>query len=259
MAKSQDSNLVEFSNKKQSSDITGKIREFPDRFEYQFIDEYEEKYDNFQADSIPIGGVWPQLFTFADRTPLLVSVDFFKTDYTLDEAVAWLEKHNIVLGRKDSEEVVIKDAYEVVEGLKFFGLPVVVYVRGSKRITVDTGDYPELTEKFISQEFHVDPGEAKKVQSGLTIVYNDEVIDKIPLIELDMSRDLVFCNGTVIAADFIGEFNNCLSFFRDDVPEAIAVILEKDTTIYIDEYECAETGAKTVIIKYQYLIDVENL
>ncbi len=258
MAKNQDSNVVEFSSKKQSSDIKNKIREFPDRFEYQIIEEYEEKYHDFQADSIPIGGVWAQLFHLGDRT-ILVSIDLFKIDYTLDEAVTWLEENNIALGRKDSDEIVIQNAYQFYEGLKFFGLPVVAYVRGSKRITVDTRDFAELTEKYICQEFKVDTGEAKKVQSGLRIVYNDEVIDGIPLIELDMSRDLVFCNGTFIAADYIGEWNNCLSFFRHDLPEAVAIILEKDTTIYIDEYECAETGAKTVVIKYQYLIDVENL
>ena len=258
MANNQD-NVVEFSSKKQPSDIAAKIREFPDRFEYQYIEEYEEKYDNFQADSIPIGGVWPQLFTFADRTPLLVSVDFFKTDYTLDEAVAWLEKNNIALGRKDSGEVVIKDAHEVVEGLKFLGLPIVVYVRGSKRITVDTRDYAELTEKYICKEFRVDTGEAKKVQTGLTTIYNGEDISGggIPRIELDMSRDMVFCNGTVIAADYIDEYHDCMAFFNDDQP--VAIILEKDTTLYIDEYECEETGAKTIVIKYQYLIEVENL
>ena len=242
----------------QSLAILKQIREYEDRYEYQFIPEYENKYHNFQADSIQLGNVFPQLFDLGDRV-VLVSMDFYKSKFCLDDAVKWLEKNNVALGSKSTTEVIIDDAHEMITGLKFNGYPIVAYSRGNKRIRVATTDLVEITERFICERIKIDTGESKDVQFGLTIIYNDECIDGIPRIDLDMSRDLVICNGAVIVADYIDEYHGCLAFFREEEQIPVSFILDTNTTIYIDSYERDDTGAMIYTIKYQYIIDLESV
>lgn len=244
--------------RKHSLAILKQIREYEDRYEYQFIPEYENEFHDFQADSIQLGDVFPQLFDLGDRV-ILVSIDFFKNRFCLDAAIKWLEKNNVALGSKSTAEVIIDDAHEMIAGMKFNGYPLVAYSRGNKRIRITTTELVEITEKFICERFKVDTTESKDVQFGLTIVYNDEISDGIPRIDLDMSRDLVICNGAVVVADYIDEYHGCLAFFREDGKIPVSFVLDTNTTIYIDSYDRDDTGAMTYTIKYQYIIDLESL
>lgn len=234
------------------------IREFGDRYEYCFIKEYENKYDNFACDSIQFEDCFVQLLTVKGER-ILVSIDFNKDIFEMEEVIYYLELYGFTLLKEG--EYQIKEAYQVLEAKKFNGTPIVLYERGTDIVSVDLDELMEITEEFVYNKYRINTVASKSrtsIKPKSKIVLNDEEIDYIPEIEISPYHDLIISNGNIIVANYIGNYFGCIGFYldkEDDFP--VSWIYDKDTTVYIDIHE--DKGKKIIMIDHNYAICLEDL
>lgn len=234
------------------------IREFADRYEYCIIKDYEELYDDFICDSIQINEIFVQLLTVNGRN-ILVSIEFSKDNFTLKDAMNWLSKYNVCLV-EDKNSDTVENADSIIHGVKFRGVPIILFERGYKKLKFNKTELREVVDEFIPNSQKVDTGASKKVNQltpGLKIILNGVEIDYIPEIHVDLTRDLVFSNGNIMVAGFIGEYGGYIGFFEeedDDLP--IAWLHDNNTTVYIDVYQ--KRNGKVIIIESKYIIDLDD-
>lgn len=240
-----------------------KIREFPDYYEFCIIEGYEDKYENFIAHGIPLGPINLQLFELKNRI-VLVSLEFSKEQFDLDDVLMWLNNYEVLLGEKGKGKNSISNSNVIIEGLRFKGYPLVLYEVGNRRISYHPDKFPEITELYSIQPQTIDTTKSKKVSTELSIFYNDEQVKVIPRIDFS-KEDLIICNGQCILADYLDEYDNTIGFYRNNSPIPVAYVADKATTINIhleddelwwwDEKEYS----RRCIVEYQYLLDEKSL
>lgn len=231
-----------------------KLREFPDYYEFCFIESYEEKYENFKAHGIPLEPINLQIFELKDRI-VLVSIEFSKEQFDLKDVYNWLDNYNVVLGQKGKDIHSISNSYEIIEGIRFKGNPLILYEKGSGKTSYNSEDFTEITDMYLVEEQRIDTANSKKVTNGLSIFLNGEKLDEIPRILFN--ETIILCNGQCILADYIDEFNGTLGFFRNNNPFPVTYVADKVTTININFEESEWTWR--CIVKYDYLIDEDVL
>jgi hypothetical protein len=250
-------NIGEFRAKKLRN-ITKNIREYSDRYEYCLISEYEEKFDQFQAHSIQLGDIFVVLLETEEKV-VLVSLEFYKDRFERDDIVAWFNFLKIYMGRQDHEKHVINNVSRVCEVIKFKGNLIVSYYKGYLTQEIDPDDYDEITETFLLNQQDIDTRKSKPINEGLTIKINDRIVDKIPRIEFDMSKDIVLSNGNFIVADYIDEYCGSIGFYKEeDNSIPIVFFLDHETMIDI-QIISKEDDSKICIVEHQYLIDIDRL
>ena len=158
------------------------IREYEDRFEYCYIKEYEEKYQDFEAHSIQLGPVFPVLLDLGDRM-VFASIEFYKDGFSLDEIMDWLNEYQIFFGKSQARTQII-NVHEIVQGLCFKGNPLILYQKGTRSLEINPKDYQEVIDDFVGSLQEIDTGKSKNVQDGFTIIYNGARVNKVPRIEL---------------------------------------------------------------------------
>lgn len=233
------------------------IREFGDRYEYCFIKEYEEKYNNFTLDSIDFGDCFVQILSLKEEQ-ILVSIDFPKSIFDMETVLNYVDFYGFKLLKEG--EFYINGASEVLEAKKFRGKPILCYERGLGVAGVDLESLIEVTEDFQHSQQRINTGSSKTRDSILPkskIFLNDEEIDYVPEIEIKPFSDLIISNGHLIVASYIGDYCGCIGFFEekdDDLP--IAWIYDKETTVYIDIHE--RENQKIIAIEYNYAINLDD-
>ena len=231
-----------------------KIREFADYYEYCFIKDYEEKYDDFEIHTVELGEVHAGLIVTGGRA-VLTSILFFKVIFNLDQVLKWLELHNIcILYNEDF----IKGS-KIIDALLFNGRPIILYLKGNIKITIDMSKLIEVTEAYEVYQEKINTSCCKYLKAKgdirSKIIINGEVHLHINKIEINKSTDLVFSNGNLIIADYIDYYmNRTLGFFRNDEEHPIACIGDPDTDIYIDIYQ-KDDNSLVFYIDFKYIID----
>lgn len=264
-------NIISISNEKSSSvkviDIDelrlkkliereSYLREFSDRYEYCIIRNYEERYDEFQCDSIQMEDVFVQLLTIKDKR-ILVSIDFSKDRFELKEIINWLYMNNVKLLQDDESS--IANASSVIKGLKFKSTPVILYKRGDKNIFIIKDQLPEVTEEFIFNEQQINTFNSREIdnlQSGINIVLNGEEINYIPEIKLDLTKDLLISNGHIVVASYIGDYGGCIGYFEEEGYDLPVAWIHDYTKVYINIYE--KDNSKIVSIDFGYSINIDE-
>lgn len=231
-----------------------KIREFPEYYEFCLIDEYEDKYDDFTAHGIPLESVNIQVFELKNRI-ILVSIEFSKKQFNLDQVYTWLDNRGVSLDEKGKEEYAIAECLNIIEGVRFKGNPLVVYEKGKLKISYNPEAFPEITDLYFVQPQKVDTTRSKKVTTGLSVFCNGNKLKEIPKINFE-KEDLVLCNGQCLSVDYMDEYKGTIGFFKNNCPTPIAYIADKVTTINIEleEFE----WSWRCIVEYQYLLDEAN-
>ena len=240
-------------NKKQNQ-LRAQIREFADYYEYCFIKDYEDKYDDFEIHSVELGQVHAGLLVAGVKT-VLTSILFFKDIFNLDQMLEWLELHSICI---ITDEDFIKGS-RVIDALLFNGRPIILFLKGNKKITIDTSKLVEVTETYEVYQEKINTSCSKYLKSKgehpSKIIVNGEVHLHIDRIELNKSSDLVFSNGNLIIADYIDYYmNKTLGFFRYNEEHPIACIGDPDTDVYIDIYQ-KDDDSLVLYIDFKYIID----
>lgn len=236
--------------------LTKSIREYDDRYEYCIISEYEEKYQKFEAHSIQLNDVFSVILEVNNKM-VLVSIEFYKNKFTIDQMITWLEFYKIYVGQMGEKPYTISDCSKVIAGLKFKGNILVLYQKGHNIIQLPESDYLEITDFFISNLQEINTGKTKGLQKGLIIRVNDEIVSEIPRFDFDMSRDIIISNGNCINADYIDEYSGGIGFYQEgDSAIPVAFLLDNNTTVDI-EITQREDGSRICVVTHRYLIEVD--
>lgn len=243
---------------KRIKSIVNNIREFEDRYEYCFIMDYEEKYLNFEVHAIPLLDIQVVLVEIGEKIEL-VSIEFSKENFNIEQIISWIQYESIYLGNKEKTNHIIEKCGRILKGIKFKGNVIVVYGKGNKSVVLDIGDYDEITEKYNVEFYKIDTTKSKKLQKGLSIILNGELVNEIPRIDFKRYKDMLISNGNVIIADYIDEYCGGIGIYRyDDESTPIVSFIDTNTTMYIDLYE-KEDGAQVCIMEHRYILDIEVL
>lgn len=240
---------------KQENEILENIREFKDYYEYCFIPEYEEKYTDFETNSIQIKDVHAVVLETKDKF-LLVGIIFLKDFFDIYEVINWLKIYNI---RHVDNDSCVSNASEIIEGIHFKGKALILYKKGNKKVEFNNNDLPEITEVYNYYNTTVNTSQSKAARKEpldrLVVYLNDEELDEIPRLDFDIDNDYIICNGTLIKADYIDSYNNTLGFYRnEDTVNPIAYIADNSTEVSIDLGE-REDESVFCFIEYGYIID----
>lgn len=234
------------------------IREFGDRYEYCFIKEYENKYENFTSDSIKFEDIFVQILTVNDEHKL-VSIDFSKKMFKLDEVLSYLNLYGVKLLKEG--ELKINKGNRILEAKRFEGTPIVVYERGTDSIHINHEELIEITEEFVYNQQRINTANSKPRDSTVPkskIFLNGEEIDYVPEFDISVEQDLIISNGHIMVANYIGDYFGCIGFYEEkDYPLPISWIFDKNTTVYIEIYEKEEQ--RIIVIDHNYAIDFEEL
>lgn len=239
----------------------GTLREYPERFELCVVKDYESLYPEFSLHSIGIGGIFLQVLERNGKYRI-VSYEFSKESFCVQDIAQWMDTYHVKLYTNiDGNRVCVYSAKEIIEGLKLKGNVIVLYTPGNGEHILDIDDLPEVTEKFIPSLQKRDTSYCKEIDSverSMRIILNGEQMDHIPRIELDLSKDMLICNGNVILADYVDDFSGCIGFYSKEKEWwPIAWIHDTATTVFIDIFE--GKSAKIVIIQCKYIVDLEAL
>jgi len=242
--------LADLRHKKYNNNL----REFPEYYEFSIIKNYEDKYENFTAHGIPLEQINLQIFELKDRI-VLVSIEFSKEHFDLENVYIWLSRYNVILGEKGKNVNSILNADKIIMGLRFKGNPIILYEMGRRKVSYTSEDFVEITDSFSFQPQKIDTANSKKVTTGLCIIMNGKQLKEIP--RIDLYQNLLICNGQCILADYMDEFCGTLGFFKNNSPLPITYVADKVTTINID-YEDSGWSSR-YIVEYDYLIDEDIL
>jgi len=275
----EENNIIDISKYKKYQ-IHGQFREFKERYEYIILDEYEDYLDFCSIHIIPIGDVSVQLLEFTDEDDkdhvYVASIEFIKNNFSLRNALDWLNKYSVTCASIEDDGEFIYKANKIIKGIRFKNVLVLLYEKGNMRIKCE-GDYIEITQAFKPLQEKIDSRQSKPIQLdksnnrktvtyddkknyGAKIIYNDELIDHIPILYFDKYKDLVISNGNVVLCDYIAPYKDkYLGFYqgryKEGVPALpISFLLDMDTTIYIT-VEVRLDGSKFCVITYNYIID----
>lgn len=260
--------------------LSGLWREFSDKYEYIHIDGYEDCLVFSTLHSIPLGDVFAQLLEFIDDDGEynlhVASVEFKKSQFNLRQSLEWLDMYHVDIACLEDHGQFIHHANKIVEGIHFNGVPVLLYEKGINTVQCED-TYIEVTETFKAYQTLIDSRQSKEIQLQQTkdggavtygdekdynakIIYNDVLIDYIPVLFFERSQDVVICNGNVILCDYIAPYKGrSVGFYQglykeetESIP--ISFLLDMDTTIYMS-VQVRLDGSKFCVITYNYIID----
>lgn len=233
------------------------IREFSDRYEYCLIKNYEDKYNDFIIDSIQFDDIFVQLLKTKEKS-LIVSIDFSKEIFKIVNILDWINMYAIKILNHNEDK--IENAQSIIEGLKFKSLPIILYRKGLDTIYVNKNKFREVTIDFIPNLYKVDTMNSKEVDSVVSkgeIILNGRLVDYIPGIRIDLTKDLLISNGHIIVASYLGDYSGCIGFFEEegyDLP--VAWIHDTYARVFIDVYE--DEDSKIVCVEHSYVIDIDE-
>ncbi len=234
------------------------IREFGDRYEYCLVKNYENLYHEPVIDSIQFDDVFVQLLT-DKNTRVIVSIDFQKDMFKIVDILDWINKNSVKILRDKEDR--IEDAWNMIEGLKFKDLPIVLYRKGFETIHININSLREVTDEFIPGIQRINTMNSKEIDSldnKGEIFLNGRKIDYIPEIRIDLGNDLLISNGHIFVASYLGDYGGCIGLFEeegDDLP--LAWIYDTETKVYIDIYE--NDNRKVIFVEHSYAIDIDSL
>lgn len=243
---------------KRIKSIVNKIREFEDTYEYCFVMDYEEKYLDFEVHAVPLTNVQVVLLEIEEKFEL-ASIEFSKSNFNIEQVITWVQCEDIYFGDRKKGNHMIDRCSRILEGIKFKGNVIAVYEKGNKSVTADINNFDEITEKYNVQFDKIDTTKSKKLQKGLSLILNGELVNEIPRIDFKRNKDMLISNGNLITADYIDEYSGGIGIYRyDDESVPIVSFIDTNTTVYIDLYEKVD-GAQVCVIEYKYIIDIEVL
>lgn len=225
------------------------IKEYDDRYEYCIAEEYEKKYAEFEIERIQLDKVFIKLVTIEEEK-LVVSLEFMKELFDMKQTIDWLILNEIKI-LKDKENY-LKDAFRIVYACKFNGKPIIIFIKGEESILINRSRLIELNKEFNAQDDEIgifDYKGTKGPKSNKLINLNGYEINFIPEIDLDLGRDLIFSNGQLIVASYIGDYGGSIGFFEkkeDEFP--MILLLDEVEDIYINIY--TKGNQRRIVVEY---------
>lgn len=239
----------------------GMLREYSDKYEFCMVEEYESLYPQFSLHSIGIGDIFLQIVERNGKYKL-VSYEFSKEAFNVTDIALWMNTYQAKIYQEiKNNRVRVQGVNEIIDALKFKGNVVVLFEVGTDNENLEVEDLLEVTKAFVPSIYKRDTSFSKEVENSnktSKIIVNNDEVNHIPRIELDPSKDLVLCNGNIIVADYIDDYQDFVGFYSyNDHLIPLSWIHDTQTNIFIDIYE-REKG-KLINIEYKYAIDLKSL
>lgn len=179
--------LSAYRKNKWIENFQGQLREADDYYEYCFIPDYEMEFDEFKIDGIQVEDIFVNIVSFNSRT-MMVSVSFPKT-YDIHEIIEWLGNYKISFNEKDQTGYFAAGAAEIVEGIRYRGMPIVLCKRGKKKLYYDPSEFVEVTDHYQYFSRKVDTGKMKEIDLNAQKTSDEMTCDMLTekdWFELDM-------------------------------------------------------------------------
>lgn len=242
--------------KKRVENITKKMREFEDRFEYLYVPDYEERYEKFYIHAVPVGNIQLVLLE-RDEEIELVAIEFYRNQFSLEEAVNWILRHTIYFQDINKTPHFVQWCDSIIDIIRFKSKVIALYSKGGQTLELEHVDeLKDLTETYNLRFDKVDVSKSKKLQKGLSIVLNEELIKELPRIDFNKHQDIVVSNGNVVKADYIDVYRGGIGLFRNGEVDPIVYLFDNNTTVTIDLYS-ADENQQVCIIEHKYLFNIE--
>jgi len=149
-----DARDISIYKRKKYAEFNRGFREFPNRYEYCLVKEYEAQFEDNEFFSISLEDIFAQMIILEGRV-LLVAIEFSKDRFTLKKVISWLDQYNVMI-LNNSGSNSIEKAEKIIDALKFKGIPIVLYEKGKKTIMFDRNQLPEIMESYTPAEQIVD-------------------------------------------------------------------------------------------------------
>jgi hypothetical protein len=246
--------LMERKKEIMNKRINGRIRWFDGLYEYCIIDNYENRFGEYESHGVLIGGVYAILLV-TDKRMVFASIQFPQERFTVESIIEWLDTHKIVFLDRGDTSSASQGCTDVIERVKFAGCSVILCKKdeddcGPGRIV----NIQESTGYTVNEEqFTYSGAEIPTVHcGGMAVVLDGEILEEIPVLEFDPSRDIIIVNGSVIAADCIDKYRHTMGFYNsEDKQKPVAFILDADTVVNI-EIDVRDDGSRACIVEYGY-------
>lgn len=209
--------------------MKGEFSESNNDYFYSLYDNYDDLSD-YEFSIFPIADI-TITFGVHSNDVVLLAIIFEKEKFTLEDVHKWLNTYKFKLGKRTDKGFIL-GAKHVIKGYSFSDNVIILYEKGSKKISYRDIEFNEALDFMRFDNFNILEDKPKKPDS-LRIILNKEEINYIPRIDF---FDLLICNGTVIEADYVDNYMGNIGFFKSGTSKPKAYVLEFETTIYIDVY-----------------------
>ena len=222
-------------------------------YECTFIKGYQHKYSQDSIYGVEVGGVYAILLKVNKDKLDFAAIHFFKGDFTLPQALEWLENYGIELMEEGKTQQPIKNCDKILDILPYKNNHLILYKKGKE--TVNLAYQPIYSSS--TKVTNTSDGEQTEQSTKIILILNGEKLDYIPRIKFNKQKDIVICNGNCIVADYIHGYNGNIGFFLDINPSLpISFIFAEKTTVYIDIIEREHN--KICIVEYDYELKIDN-
>lgn len=138
--------LIHFQQYKYAK-LIDELREYPDSIEYILVHDYENRFDFQRTECVQMGDCFAQLIKVG-KSYQLVSLIFFKSDWTVKQILEFLSSHRIEIFQRASGPLYIQNAHKIIDSKLFRGRPLVLFQIGKKSIVVEPNLLQEVTEFY---------------------------------------------------------------------------------------------------------------
>lgn len=225
------------------------FREYMDFYEFCIINRYEKRFPGAENSAIQLKKVYASVVE-KDGNLHLVSIQFPKSEFNLQDVAAWLLDYGITTVKDGNT---IKEAGGIVEGVLFKGTPLLLYAKGRGEVAFSCDEFLEVTETFTveTQEIYTERLRQIDPEKFVDIIYNGERRSTVPSLEFLPERDLIISGGNLILADRLDRFGDCVAFFRKENNKSpVAIVLDQGKTVHIKIAERGN-GSKTCTVSVE--------
>jgi len=241
--------------KKRKDRLSEKIRESNDYYEYMILPNYEEldaiqEIHGVALDQINVVVV-ENIVGFN-----LVSIEFPKRLFTLEQTTDWLLRKNIYFSDETKRNHPISGVEKITDAVLFFGHVIAEYTKGQDVLNIDTSELSEITELYTKQNKKVNTKHLKKLANRFTVNIDGKEVIEFSSLQFDRKRDMIISNGMIIYADYIDLYKNGLGFFVYTQDKPIAQIVDEQTQVDIRTYLDANAN-QICVIEYSYNLNID--
>ncbi len=257
--------MIEFDKLKQdfiAKKVKDCLREYPDYYEYCVIQEYENKYSEFQIHAIQLADVFVRLLENQGQLKF-VSIQFPKTEFHLSTVYSWLYDKAVYVSEEKSASGVISNGFQLINKVLFKGHSIVLYEKGNKNLSFDMDGCVEVSQVYDSYHLITTASNAVEVfpeePSKVPLFFNGEKVASVPRIDFNIEEDLIISNGHIMVADYIEDYCGNIGFYQKENPHLpISFPLDDQNPIYIHVI-MKEDGSKIYVFEQEYTIQYKEL
>lgn len=111
---------------------------------------------------------------------LLVSIEFPKSLFTIEETINWLLNKYVYFGNETKCIQYVTDAKEIDEAVLFFGNVIAKYIRGNHVLSIETSELSEITDLYNKQAKKVNTKHFKKISKKLSVSIDGKEVTELP-------------------------------------------------------------------------------